>query len=168
MDHTIYKYPRFQKRVYFMLFLMSILFFLVSTISSIISTVDNIANHNITIEHFTSVLAFMLIGIFLLFMAYYVNMLTPDIRLRKDSFQLKTVFYQSQWLRWKEILFIKKHHLSTKHYKWHGIGIDNIHPIYSFVGLTQKMGGKSFLLTEKIQGYEELMQVIEMNRPDLF
>jgi len=165
MYNKTYQYSKFQKGVYILFFIIFLLGTLFAWISSILGL---IFNSNFSIEDIIATLAAILVGSFLLFIAYYLNMFMPDIRIRNDGFQLKTIFYQSQWLRWDEILLVKEHFLSTKNYKLRGIRIEHIHPIYSFVGIFQQMEGKSFLITEKIQGYDDLIQVLETNRPDLF
>lgn len=165
MDCKTYQYPKFQKRVNL---IMLIVFSLAATIVPILSILQFVTNDNPTTEDITSVPASLLVGFFLTLGAISVNMMTPDIRLRNDGFQLRTIFYQSQWLRWEDVQFIKVHFLSMKRYKMHGVRIDHISPIYSLIGFTQQMGGKSFIITEKIQDYADLMKLFETNRPDLF
>ena len=145
---------------------MLIVFFLAGATVLILPIIGLMSNNNPTVKDITAKPAGVLAGFFFPLVAIYVNMLTPDIRLRNDAFQLRTVFYHSQWLKWEDIQFIKVHFLSMKRYKMHGVRIDHISPIYSLIGFTQQMGGKTFLITEKIQDYDHLMQVLEINRPN--
>lgn len=164
MDYITYQYPKFQKTVYMIFF---VAFFLASTIAIFLPTLALLG----VIEGEANLSAMpvgMLVGSMLIFVGIYLNMFMPDVRVRENGFQLKTIFYESQWLRWEEIISVNKHPLSMRNYEWHGIRIENIHPIYSFIGTNQRIGGKGFLLTEKIQGYDDLIRVLKTKRPDLF
>jgi len=165
MAHKTYRYPKFQKAINLTFFVASIFVLVVLWVSLAIGL---LGINNRTVSDASAVPASILLGFMFILLGLYVNMLTPDIRVQIDSFQLKTIFYQSQWVRWEDIRFIKKHWQSGARFTMCGVGLANIHPIYSVVGFTQLMGEPCFLLTSKIQGYKELMQLLETNRPDLF
>ena len=93
---------------------------------------------------------------------------TPDIILKDDGFQLKTFFYRSRWLKWKEIQSVKQIYLSSRVLRIYGIQIEQLNLIYFLVGLTQNLGGRGFLVTERIGNFEYLIGVLKGKRPDLF
>lgn len=165
MGYKTYQYPKFQKAVNLTFFVVSIFMLLVLWVSLAIGLLG--INDRI-VSDASAVPAAILLGFMFILVGLAVNMLTPDIRVQNDSFQLKTIFYQSQWVRWEDIRFINKHWQSGKRLAMYGIGADNIHPIYSLIGFTQLIGNPCFILTSRIQGYQELMQLLKTNRPDLF
>lgn len=164
MPYKVYKYPRFQKGINVVLFILFVVGALVAFIASMMNL---IGRNDIGMQDMAGVLSTLVVGFGLVLIALTVNMLTPDIRVQNDGLQIQTAFYQSEWLQWEDIVFVKRHPLSTKRRKMHSIGIGAIHPIYSLVGLTQQMGGRGFVITQKIQGYDELMKIVEEHRPDL-
>lgn len=165
MAYKTYQYPKFQKGINLAMF---VLFFAAAIVVWVASTANLIHSNDISLNEITGTLASIVVGVGLITIAFIVNMLTPDIHVQNDRFQLVTVFYCSDWVPWGNIRFIKEHILSSKRYIIHGVGIENIHPIYSLIGFIYHMGETSFLLTERIQGYSELIQILEANRPDLF
>lgn len=165
MRYTTYQYPKSQKAVNFAFF---VVFLFMAIGAWVVLAISLLGINGRTVSDASAVPAFILVGSMLIFGAVSINMLTPDIRVQNDSFQLKTIFYQSQWIRWENVLFIKEHWQSGKRFTMYRIGVGNIHPIYFLIGFTQLMGEPCFLLTSRIQGYIELMQLLETNRPDLF
>ena len=165
MEYKTNQYPKFQKAVNYAFL---VVFSLMATAAWVGVAISLLGINGRTHSDVSAVPASIVVGLWLLFGVVYLHMLTPDIRVQKDTFQLKSIFYQSHWVRWEDIRFIKKHWQSGKCFSMYGIGVDNIHPIYSVIGFTQLMGDCCFILTSRIRGYTELMQLLKTNRPDLF
>ena len=164
MGYRTHQYPKFQRAVNLVFFVVSLLMVIAIWVFLAINlwgTDNRIVSDPSTVP--ASIVLALMVGV----VGLYVNMLAPAIRVQDDGFQLKTIFYQSQWLQWEAIRFIDEHWQSGKRLTMYSIGVDNVHPIYSLVGLTQLMGGPGFVLTSKIHGYQELMQLLKTNRAEL-
>lgn len=119
-------------------------------------------------EEMNATLAGLFGGLFVTVGMIIVHMLAPDIWIRDDGFQIRTLLYRSQWLKWEDIQAVEEHFLSSSIHRTHSILINQISSIYSFIGFVQQMNGRGFILSEKIQDYDALIQTFKVNRPDLF
>lgn len=96
------------------------------------------------------------------------HLMFPAIRVGEDSFQLRTVTYESRWFKWAEISRIKEHWLSNRRRRILGFVIKDLNPIYFLLGILQLYGAPAFFINDKLKGYEQLLEIIQEKRPDLF
>lgn len=162
MEEKTFSYPRFQKSVNFLALLLSV------AVAVILVGLLFFRLLRTEIDDVTIVPAMILLAISFIIVGLLVNMGTPDIILKDDGFQLKTFFYRSRWLKWKEIQSVKQIYLSSRVLRIYGIQIEQLNLIYFLVGLTQNLGGRGFLVTERIGNFEYLIGVLKGKRPDLF
>ncbi len=101
-------------------------------------------------------------------LAIIVHLSFPDLWVQNGSFQIRTECYKSRWLKWEDIRAIEEHQLSSERHRLHNVLVDQISPIYTFLGIVQKMNGRGFVLSDRIRNYQELLQILRTNRPDLF
>jgi hypothetical protein len=160
-----YEYSRFTKNVNTIMLVASVL---VSALVPYFAILGYIAKTTPTAVDVTGVAASFIGAIFILLIALSVNLMTPDIHLNTDGFQLCTWFYRSAWQRWEEITFIEKHLLSNSWHQLRSVGVVRVSPLYSFIRLFQLMPGKGFIISSKISDYEELLGVFQEKRPDFF
>lgn len=104
----------------------------------------------------------------LMFGIIATSLTSPDIIVKRDCFRLKTLLYRSRWIYWEEVTFIRNPPLISVFAEVRGIGVNDLNPLYSLVGLIQGLGGRAFLILDRIDRYEQLMQTFEEHRPDLF
>ena len=161
----VYKYSRLQKGIYLGMFMLFTLMGIVMLSLLFLSVLSNPTV--VRSEGIGPLLATLFISTFMPFMAMVINMVTPDIWVRDEGFRLTTPFYRSRWIGWDEIRSIEKvRRLLGTNY---GIGIDGISSIYSLIGYLYGLGGRrAFMVGSRIDNFEELMERLEMHRPDLF
>jgi hypothetical protein len=155
-----------QKAVFFGLFILfvgtvGLMFFLV-----LFGILDE-GNPNVTVNR-GAILPGVLISTFLILGAITINIAMPDLHVSDDGFRLVTVFSQSQIVQWEDILFVERTPFPKWYFEAYGVGLHVLHPIYNVIGFAYLLSGKAFLLAEKIDNFELLMQLIEERRPDLF
>lgn len=108
--------------------------------------------------------------------AVIVMVMFPAIQVSSDGFRIRRLLYNSPWLSWQEICDIKPlavsyflpflgdaRAISVK-------GIDKLSIVYGFIGFvsSELAGTRGFVVTDRLQNYSELMEILQTQRPDLF
>lgn len=107
--------------------------------------------------------ALILIAFFFGLIAILGSCFFPSWEISENKFQIQSLFFKTAWLNWHEIIAIRQ--LPRGIY---AIRIDRLPWPYIVQGFSYGLGGRTFLLSQKINDYDSLFKILSEKRPDLF
>jgi hypothetical protein len=93
--------------------------------------------------------------------------LYPRIEVVDNQFRISRLLYKSRWLRWTDIDNIRQHILSNKHRRLLVFFVDDVGPLYSFLGLVHLSRTPAFYVNDRINNFAKLIDLVRKHRPDL-
>lgn len=110
----------------------------------------------------------ILIVLFFAVLGSSLHLRFPTIHIREDGFRITTLLYKSPWFSWDCIERVEDLKRFNRTVGVYGVFVDDIHPLYRFMTLTEQRPGRAFFFNAYLPNYKRLLHTLETHRPDLF